>query len=225
MKNTFATHLFLACLFISVTCYSQKVPGKFQSISAHGFVAGMSNYNLELIQPSAYFGGGLSYSYSLTNDLNLFGGLSYIEHELIYPKYAYSDCDSEDGKCWKESVSTQIHIPIGTEFYLNNNTLGLRSYYRLSLAPSFSVKEKIVVTKTLYEPVFENREYIEENNGIRFQDLFLRFSLGTEIQLYKAFSLFLEPTIQHTMLFRSEEVVSPNYIFSFNIGFRIRTEN
>jgi hypothetical protein len=214
---------FLLVLFVSIS-QAQLIPGKYKSISAHGFVAGLSNYSLELIQPQPYFGGGLSYSHSLTYDLNLFGGVSFIQHQLVYPKYAFEDCDSPDGKCWKESTTTNLHIPIGVGFYLNNNTLGLRSYYRLALMPSLSIQETMIQTETEFEPEFRHVDYVYEKNGLKFQDLYIRFALGTEIQLYKAFNLFLEPTLQHSLLFRSENVTSPNYILSFNIGFRFRLE-
>ena len=216
--------ILLCSLFFAFTTNAQKVPGKYQSIGAHGFVAGLSNYSLELIQPRPYFGGGVSYSYSLTYDLNLLGGVSFIQHQLVYPKYAYEDCDSPDGKCWKESTTTNLHIPLGVEFYLNNNTLGLRSYYRLSLVPSLSVQETMIQTETEFEPEFRHVDFVYEKKGLKFQDLFVRFSLGTEIQLYKSFNLFLEPTLQHSALFRSENVTSPNYILSFNMGFRFRIE-
>lgn len=216
---------FILALFliaISSQSFSQKDFGKYQSVSLFGYGAALSNYNHSIIQQKPYFGGGINYTTSILSDLNLLVGLTYFKYDMEYTKTSYSDCDSEDGTCWMETNSTQLQIPLGVEFYLNDNNLAVRSYYRLSLNTSFSIQEQKNITKIVNDPDFDDVVVIVDDNGLKFQDLSLRFGLGTEIRLKKDFFFTIEPNLSHSILFRQEDVINPNYIIRLDLGLRYR---
>jgi hypothetical protein len=212
----------LLLFVISTFTFAQKDFSKYQSISIFGYGAALSNYNYEVIQPRVFVGGGINYTVSLLSDLNLLAGITYFKYDMEYTKSEYSDCDSEDGTCWMETNSTQLNIPIGFEFFLNDNNLAIRTYYRLSLNTSFSLKEQKNITKIIFDPEFDDAEIQVDDNGFKFQDLSLRFALGTEIRLHKKMFLTIEPNLAHSILFRTDDVINPNYVLRLDLGLRYR---
>ena len=219
-KNIFT--LFICLLLSGFTIAQNKDFGKYKSISVFGYGAALSNYNHEIIQQRPYFGGGLNYTHSLFSELNLLAGVTYFKYDMEYTKAQYEDCDSEDGTCWMETNSTQLQIPLGVEFYINDNNLAVRTYYRVSLNTSFSLQEQMNITKIVVNPEFGAPEIQVDDNGFKFQDLSLRVAMGTEIRLNEKLFLSIEPNLSHSLLFRSEDVINPNYILRFDLGLRYR---
>ena len=60
-------------------------------------------------------------------------------------------------------------------------------------------------------------------SNFKFQDMHLELGLGGDISLSSKLKLFFEPSIQHSITFRKEDLVNPNYMISLKLGLRFRS--
>ena len=70
----------------------------------------------------------------------------------------------------------------------------------------------------------ENGEYTVKNNGFNFQDFHFQIAINNEFGLTENYKIYVEPSMSHTILFKKEDVVNPDYIIGLKIGFRYRKE-
>ena len=88
-----------------------------------------------------------------------------------------------------------------------------------------SLQERLIKTEIFKQEDPDNILQIDTttNNGLKFQDLHLEFSIGTEFSISDKFKLYFEPSVQHSTLFRKEDLINPNYMISFRLGLRLRS--
>ena len=219
MLNKFA--LALSILFVGYHSFGQQF--KFTSWSVYGQGSVLSNYKTIPIQPRGFFSGGVDYSTSYDKDLNLRFGIHYMETFINNDKLFHSICNQPDNSCWVESDMRYLSLPLGIELYANKAKIKTKSYYLFRLIPMFSSQERIIKTEVFKEP----QHYVDTanivHNGLKFQDLHFEFSIGTEFSINDIYKVYFEPAVQHSMLFRKEDLVNPNYIISFRLGLRLRS--
>lgn len=215
----------LSLLFIFlVGCFVGKAQfGQYYSVSFYGQAAGLSNYKYLPYQSRVYFGGGIDLGTSLTQYLNLKLGLNTIQTYINNGKEVHSICDQPDNSCFSESEVFYINTPLSLEFYQNGGRSGTKSFYNITLHPMFSVNERLIRSEIHTEPEVMLLIDTAVNNNIKFQDLHLGFSLGSDIAINRKFKVYFEPSIQHSILFRKEDLINPNYIISIKLGFKIRS--
>ena len=214
-------NLFLGLLLIGLTSYSQKF--EYTSWTIYGQGSVLSNYRTIPIQSRGFFSGGLDYSTSYNNDINLKFGIHYMETFINNDKQYHSICDLPDNSCWAESDMRYINLPMGIEIYPNKAKMRTKSYYGLRLIPMLSLQERLIK-----EEIFIGSDPVHQidtttNNGLKFQDLHFEFSLGTEFSITEKYKVYFEPSVQHSMLFRKEDLRNPNYMISFRLGLRLRS--
>lgn len=221
---TIKTSLTLGIFLLGITTYAQKFD--YSSWSAFGQSSILSNYRTIPIQQKLFFSGGLDYSISYDKDINLKFGAQYLETYINNDKQKHSICDQPDNSCWVESEMKYINLPVGVEFYSNKSKIKTKSYYNLRLVPMFSVRELVIKTEFL-ENNAGNYELIIDStvsNNFKFQDLHIEFSIGTEFSITDQYKIYFEPSVQHSMLFRKEDLRNPNYMVSFRLGLRMRSQ-
>lgn len=215
----------LVCVLIVLITFNVKAQ-RFQyfSWSFYGQGSALSNYRTVPMQNQAYFSGGLGYGTSLTNTVNLKVGAHYLETTMNSDKQFHSICDQPDHTCFAESEAKYLNIPIGIEFYSNNSRIKTKSYYHLNLIPMFSMESLLIKSE-----IYFNENDVELgvdstlNTNIQFQDIHLEMVLGTDISLTRKLKLFFEPSIQHSILFRKEDLINYNYMISLRLGLRVRS--
>ena len=82
------------------------------------------------------------------------------------------------------------------------------------------------LTKNIAQVLFTEGlidSFEELKNGLKFQDLHFEFSIGTEFSISDKFKLYFEPSVQHSTLFRKEDLINPNYMISFRLGLKLRS--
>ena len=199
-------HILIGILSIGLNSYSQQF--EYTSWSVYGQGSVLSNYRTLPIQPRGFFSGGLDYTTSYNNDINIKLGLHFMETFIDNGKKFHSICDQPDNSCWVESDVTYMNLPLGIEFYSNNSKLKTKSYYNLRLIPMFSLRELSIKTDFL-ENASGNYELMIDsliNKKLKFQDLHIEFSIGTEFSISENYKVYFEPSIQHSMLFRKEDL-------------------
>lgn len=216
-------NLLLGLLLLGLTSYSQKF--RYTSLSAYGQGSVLSNYRTIPIQPRGFFSGGVDYTTSYTKDINFKFGINYLETFINNDKQVHSICDQPDNSCWAESDMRYINLPMGIEIYANKAKIQTKSYYGFRLIPMLSLQERLIKTEIFIEEDPNNILQIDTttNNGLKFQDLHLEFSIGTEFSISDKFKLYFEPSVQHSTLFRKEDLINPNYMISFRLGLRLRS--
>jgi hypothetical protein len=216
--------LILGILLIGINTNAQQFD--YSSLSAFGQSSILSNYRTIPIQQRVFFSGGLDYSTSYNNDINLKIGAQYLETYINNDKQKHSICDQPDNSCWAESAMKYINLPIGVEFYSNKSKIKTKSYYNLKLVPMFSIRELLIKTEFMKNNDGEQVLNVDSlvNNRFKFQDLHFGFSIGTEISITEKYKVYFEPSVQHSMLFRKEDLRNPNYMISFRLGLRMRSQ-
>lgn len=218
----FKTAFFLAFLF-SLNSIGQRF--EHYSWSVYGQGSALSNYRTIPVQEKAYFSGGFDYGTSLTDEINLKAGFHYMQMYLFNDKQYHSVCDLPDNSCHIESEVNYLNFPIGVEFYSNTSRLQSKSYYILRLIPMLSVKSKQIKTEAYTTETNDFHFSVDTTlfSSIKFQDLHFEFGLGGDISLSDKLKLYFEPSIQHSIAFRKEDLMNPNYMISLRIGIRYRS--
>lgn len=220
----------ILAFFISFGSFGQRF--QYYSLSAYSQVSALSNYKYKDVQNRPYFSGGIDYGTSLTEMLNLKGGVNYMSMYLDNGRKKHSICDDPNQRCFVESEMNYLSFPLGLEFYSNASKLESKSYYIVKLIPMFSVASKMIRTEfyskeseeTPGEFILIDDEYITQFSNFKFQDLHLELGLGGDIALSHQYKLYFEPSVQHSITFRTEDLVNPNYMISLRIGIRLRSE-
>ncbi len=214
----------LVLLLIIIGFKIQAQRWQYYSWTFYSQGSALSNYRTVPIQNQVYYSGGLGYGTSLTNNLNIKLGAHYLETTLNSDKQFHSICDQPDHSCFAESEVKYLNIPMGVEFYSNSSRIKTKSYYHLNLIPMFSL-ESLLVKSEIY---FDNDDVelgVDSilNPNFKFQDIHFEFVLGTDISLTRKLKLFFEPSIQHSILFRKEDLINYNYMISLRLGLRVRS--
>lgn len=203
--------------FLSLNAFAQRF--EHYSLSIYGQGSALSNYRTVQIQKRPYFSSGFDYGTSLTETINVKGGLNYMYMYLNNDKQNHSACDLPDNSCWIESEVNYINFPIGLEFYSNTSRLQSKSYYIAKIIPMFSVKSRQIKTEFSNGIIGVDTTF----SNFKFQDMHLELGLGGDISLSSKLKLFFEPSIQHSITFRKEDLVNPNYMISLKLGLRFRS--
>ncbi|MBO72172.1 MAG: hypothetical protein CMD35_01025 [Flavobacteriales bacterium] len=212
----------LTVLIVS-SSYGQKF--NYSSWSAYLQGSFLSNYKTIPVQPRGFLSGGIDYSSSYNKDINLKFGINYLETFINNDKKIHSICDQPDNSCWAESDMRYINLPVGIELYANKAKIQTKSYYGFRLIPMFSLQERLIKTEIFIDQDPDNILQIDTTtkNGFKFQDLHLEFTIGTEFSINEEFKFYFEPSVQHSALFRKEDLINPNYMISFRLGIRFRS--
>lgn len=218
MKTKF---ILLLGLFLGSTVFGQRF--EYFSWTYYGQVSALSNYKTIPFQNQPYYSGGIDYGTSLSNSLNIKIGAHYIETYINNDKQFHSVCNLPDNSCFAESEVKYINFPIGIELYSNSSRLKSKSYYSFRFIPMFSMEELFVKSEIFEEPETYLAVDSTLTTNFKFQDLHFEFIIGSDISLTRKLKLFLEPSIQHTLMFRKEDLINPNYMISFRAGLRLRS--
>lgn len=213
--------LLLALVICTVKSYGQAF--QYLTFTFGGSVSALSNYKYIPIQQQPYYQGSFNYGFSISQEANLHLGISYLSTYINFGKEPHSICDQEDNSCFAESWVQYINLPITFELYQNGGKVKSKSYYHLNMIPLFSYSERTLRTEIFETPLYRIELDDQTVDGFKFQDFHLGFALGTDISLTRKLKFFIEPSIQHSILFRKEDLVNPNYIISLRLGIRIRT--
>lgn len=216
--------LIFGILLIGITTNAHQF--EYSSFSAFGQSSILSNYRTMPIQPRGFFSGGIDYSTSYDRDINIKFGINYLETFIINGKENHSICDQPDNSCHAESNMKYINLPIGIELYDNKAKIKTKSYYGFRLIPMLSLQEQLIKMEIFVEEEPDDVVQIDSitNNGLKFQDLHFEFSIGAEFSITDKYKVYFEPSIQHSMLFRQEDLRNPNYMISFRLGLRMRSQ-
>jgi hypothetical protein len=200
---------------------AQSSFGEYKSLDVFINNALLDNKQYGVITRPAklHVGIGVGSGFSFSDNFNLLVGLNFMQ---VKPNNAHSDYTfCEDASCIPVAVSNQIFLPVGIEYYNNTDQSPFQIFYALRVVPAFSVTEVTEVT-----PFNKMREqqasYKVENNGFKFQDLHFQIALNNEFSINEKYKIYVEPSVSHSLLFRSEDVINPDYILSLKIGFKIR---
>lgn len=218
MKNNL---IFFLGLIVGLSAFGQR--WQYYSLSLYGQGSALSNYRKVAIQNQVYFSGGIDYGTSLSNDLNLKIGAHYMETFINNGKQFHKICDQPDNTCFVESDGKYINFPIGVELYSNKSRLKNKSYYNLRLIPMFSTQELVIKSEIFDKPEVHLEIDSALNTNFKFQDLHFEFAIGRDISITKKLKLYFEPSIQHSLFFKKEDLVNPNYMISFRLGLRVRS--
>jgi hypothetical protein len=214
-------------LFLTLVSFTginaQSVFGQYKSYHAYIDNAILDNkqYGIGTYPVRLHVGGGIGVGFSINDNFNLLGGLSYMHVKPNNTKSDYSFC--EDKSCLPIAESNQIFLPIGIEYYKNTDRSPFQMFYTLKVVPAFSVTEvtEIVPYNVFREP---QTSYKVTNNGFKFQDLQFRIALNNEFSINQKYKIYLEPSVSHSILFRTEDMINPDYIISLKVGFKIRKD-
>jgi hypothetical protein len=215
--------LALLLSFIVVANLGKAQFGQYYSLSVYGQASGLSNYHYLPYQSRIYFSGGFEYGFSLTQYLNLKLGVNTLNTYINNGKEAHSICELPGNTCFSEAEVLYINSPISIEFYQNGGKTGTKTFYNITLHPMFSINEKLIKSEIYDVPEVALIIDTFEVKGFKFQDLHIGFSLGSDIALSRKFKFYFEPSIQHSILFRKEDLINPNYLISLKLGFKIRS--
>lgn len=213
--------LLLSVLLLCVATQAQRF--QYYSLSFYGQGSALSNYRTLPIQPQAYYSGGFDYGISYTQTLNLKIGVHYLSTYINNDKLFHSICDQPDNTCFAESVVQYINIPLGIELYSNGARLKTKSYSTFRLIPMFSFSETLIKSEIYTDPEVFLGVDSSVNTGLKFQDLHFEIVLGTDFSITRKLKLYFEPSIQHSILFRREDLINPNYLISLRVGLRVRS--
>jgi len=214
-------------LFLSLISFSglkaQSVFGQYRSyhVFVDNAILDNKQYGIGTTPARLHVGGGVGIGYSLSDNFNLLGGLSYM---FVKPNNARSDYSfCQDASCLPIAKSNQISIPIGIEYYANTDHSPFQIFYSLKIVPAFSATEvtEIIPYSTLSEA---QASYVVKNNGFKFQDLQFRIALNNEFSISHKYKIYLEPSVSHSVLFKTEDTINPDYIISLKIGFKVRKD-
>lgn len=212
----------LACLLSVKTISAQSNFGDYKSY--HFFfnsaIADNKQYGIDTSPRRYHWGIGAGASVSINDDFNLLLGLNYM---LVKPNNTRSDYTFCTGaSCLPISVSNQLFLPVGVEYYGNTDQSPFQMFYALRLVPAFSVTE---VTEVIPFDEFHIAQpsYELKNNGFKFQDLQVQIAINNEFSINQKYKIYVEPSLSHSILFRSEDVINPDYMISLKVGFKIRT--
>ena len=215
---------FLTCLLLSITgnVLAQSSFGQFYSFSGNVHVCLLDNkqYGARTAPNKLHVGGGIGASASINDQFNLTLGLNYL---TIQPNNARSDYSFDLGypSYIPEVKSSQLFIPIGFEYYSNTDRSPFQSFYSIHLIPSFSITEVMNIIPFdefhIAQPIITKKD-----NGFKFQDLHFQIAVNNEFSINENYKIFVEPALRHTILFKSEDVVNPDYMISLKVGFKFR---
>lgn len=198
--------------------------GQFISYQANYHVSVLDNvqYGISTRPNKVHMGGGLGFGASINDMFNLLIGVDYM---TIQPNNARSDYSFDLGyKSYQPFVtSAQLFLPIGFEYYSNTDRSPFQSFYSVHLIPSFSITEKMDIIP-FDEFHIAQPNILIEDNGFKFQDFSLQIAINNEFSINENYKVFIEPSIRHSILFRAEDVVNPDYMLSIKIGFKFRGE-
>lgn len=216
------TKLFLiGFVLVSFVVNAQRF--QYYSLSFYGQGSALSNYRTLPIQPQAYYSGGFDYGTSYTQTLNLKVGVHYLSTYLNNDKLFHSICDQPNNTCFAESEVQYINIPLGIELYSNGARLKTKSYSIFRLIPMFSFSETLIKSEIYTEPEVFLGVDSTVSGGFKFQDLHFEIALGTDFSITRKLKLYFEPSVQHSILFRKEDLINPNYLISLRVGLRVRS--
>ena len=125
--------------------------------------------------------------------------------------------------CYPEVTSHQIFIPIGFEYYTNTDRSTFQSFFNVHLIPSFSLSERREITPFDSSSVVALEPYTV-TSGFGFQDLNLKIGLNNEFGINENLKVYIEPSVRHSLLFRKEDVVNPDWTISLKIGVKYRKQ-
>ncbi|MFT6745996.1 MAG: hypothetical protein ACJAZ2_000334, partial [Glaciecola sp.] len=86
-----------------------------------------------------HIGAGVGMGLSVNDNFNLLLGLNFLQVKPNNTRSDYTFCTS--ASCVPISVSNQLFLPIGAEYYTNTNQSPFQLFYALRLIPAFSVTE------------------------------------------------------------------------------------
>lgn len=214
-------------LLLSCTLVVHAQVGDFVGISGsiNTVIVDMNLQHAATNAPVGVFiGGGAAYSISLKENFNARFGLDFLRHQPNNVRGYYDECSSLglDYSCLPEMTVAQLYFPIGTEFYLNTNYRPYHTFFIFSIIPSFSITEKKEMT--VYDQYLKVvDQYTEKRNGFVFQDIVANVALGNEFVIIGNLKLFIEPSVQISMLFRKQNFVNPLTGFNVKVGLRHRS--
>lgn len=222
MKNL--SLFLLLCVLFGTNARAQTKFGEYKSYFAFANNALLDNkqYGVETNPRKYHLGGGVGIGLSVNDNFNLLVGLNYMLVKPMNNRSDYSFCESPS--CLPISASNQLFLPIGVEYYGNTDMSPFQLFYTLRLVPAFSVTE---VTEVIPFDEFQSPQpsYQVENNGLKFQDLQIEIAINNEFSLSQKFKIYLEPSVSHSILFRAEDFINPDYVIALKVGFRIRKNN
>lgn len=221
MKRIYLILLFSA---LANQLVSQKKFGEF--ISYYGSIQASIADNIQYgtktrpnrIHIGLEVGGGMSVS----KRFNLLLGLGFMQMKPNNTRSDYTICDGSPS-CIPITVSNQLFLPFGFEYYLNTDRSPFQSFYSIKLVPSFSVTEKTEIIPFDADHA-ALPAIVKKNNGFKFQDFHFQIAINNEIGINQDYKIFIEPSASHSLLFRKEDFVNPDYMISLKIGFRFRGE-
>ena len=221
MKKTLL--IIFAFTFSAITSELKAGFGEFVSYHATIHTAILNNYQygVSTSPNKLHIGLGVGGSASINSSFNLMYGLAYMKISPNNNNSDYSFCP--DASCFPVVSSHQLFVPVGVEYYSNSDRSPFQSYFTISLVPAFSFSQESTITS--YDKFnIEGETYTEKNNGFKFQDLHFQIAVNNEFSLDQNYKIYVEPSLSHTVLFKSEDTVNPDYMISIKIGFKFRGE-
>ncbi len=220
MKKNIIFNFVLA--FCTLYHVSKAGIGQFLSYQANVHAAALNNYQYGVSSSSKlHVGGGIGGSVSLNSTFNLMLGFTYMKISPNNSNSDYSFCP--DASCQPDVTSNQLFLPIGVEYYANTDRSPFQSFFTVSLVPAFSFSQSWAIT-SYNKSNIEVDFYTEEKKGFSFQDLHAQISVNNEFSLDEHYKIYIEPSLSHTVLFKAEDAVNPDYMISIKIGFKFRGE-
>jgi hypothetical protein len=208
-------------LYAGKQSHSQTVFGEYKSLHAFVNTAILDNrqYGVVTGPPKLHIGGGLGASVSINDNFNLLGGLNFLQVKPNNTRSDYSFCESFS--CLPMASSSQLFVPLGIEYYDNTDQSPFQMFYALRLIPSISISEsmEVIPHDSENDPL---PSYQVKDNGIKFQDLQIQIAINNEFSLSEKYKIYIEPSASHSILFRDEDVINPDFIISIKVGFKIR---
>lgn len=198
--------------------------GQFMSYFANGHSALLDNYAYgTATRPDRFhYGGGGGMGASINDEFNLIIGVEFMRVTPNNTRSDYSFCGDAFEDCLPQVTSNQLFFPIGVEYYSNTDRSPFQSFYVVKLVPSISLTEKQSIA-TFIDQVQVNRFDIS-NSGPKFQDLHFQLSVNNEFSIDQNHKIYVEPGVSHSLLFRDEDVVNPDYILSLRVGYKFRAD-
>ena len=213
----------LFSIFVTlITQTAEAQFGRFVSYDFNVHLAAMDNYQYGTrTRPDRlHWGVGAGFGTSINDDFNLLIGVDWMTVNPNNTRSDYELCNSPS--CLPEVKSQQIFIPIGFEYYTNTDRSTFQSFFNVHLIPSFSLSETRNITP--FDSMHVAQAPYTEKSGFGFQDLNLKIGLNNEFGLNENLKIYVEPSVRHSLLFRSEDVVNPDWTISLKIGIRYRKQ-
>ncbi|MFT6715962.1 MAG: hypothetical protein ACJA0Q_000591 [Saprospiraceae bacterium] len=222
MKNL--SLLFFIFVLLGTNLLGQSKFGEYKSY--HFFInnALLDNkqYGIDTGPDKLHIGLGVGLGLSVHDEFNLLLGLNFMQVKPNNTPSDYSFC--EDAYCLPLPVSNQLFLPIGIEYYNNTDQSPFQLFYALKIVPAFSVTEVTEVIPFNVSRV-QLASYEVKNNEFKFQDLHVQIALNNEFSINQKYKIYVEPSISHSILFKAEDIINPDYFISLKIGFKIRNRN